>query len=100
MAKGAAAERPITTQELNSEIVAAALRLPDSQVCRSSMMIFTDNHVQLQSWTKCLRHSKLFVMTKFRNIVANSETPAPYLLHYSIMLIGFPEFPNSKGIAV
>ncbi len=40
MAKGAAAERPITTQELNSEIVAAALRLPDSQVCRSSMMIF------------------------------------------------------------
>ena len=31
MGKGAAAERSITTQKLNSEIVAAALRLPDSQ---------------------------------------------------------------------
>ena len=32
MGKGAAAERSITTQELNSKIVEAALRLPDSQV--------------------------------------------------------------------
>ena len=38
-------------------------------------------------------------MTKFRNIVANSENPAACLLHHS-MLIGFPEFPKSKGIAV
>ena len=32
MAKGAAAERPITTHELNSEIVAATTRLANSQV--------------------------------------------------------------------
>jgi hypothetical protein len=32
MAKGAAAERAITTQELNAEIVAATSRLSDSQV--------------------------------------------------------------------
>ena len=36
MDKGAAAERSITTQELNSKIVTAALQLPDSQVISHS----------------------------------------------------------------